>query len=284
MSFAQCLTRASLARPSVAQKAAAPARRGATVVRRAKATKDIPDDWDLDSLGGLMSDSEDASRAPWLPGSYAPLYLDGSLPGDFGFDPLGLGKSPVMLAQYREAEVIHCRWAMLGVAGMLGQELLGYGNWIDAPLSLAGGADATYAGTDLGPAITVPVIIAAEVALMGFVEGKRGSAKEAESRVYPGGAFDPMGLAKGDLDKLKLNEIKNGRLAMVAVFGFFMQGSVTHTGPVANLLAHVGDPWNMNVATSNSVAIPYMHPEVFANGAGGAAYWAAAVPSWYPGV
>jgi hypothetical protein len=29
--------------------------------------------------------------------------------------------------------------------------------------------------------------------------------------VYPGGAFDPMGLAKGDLDKLKLNEIKNGK-------------------------------------------------------------------------
>jgi hypothetical protein len=25
-----------------------------------------------------------------------------------------------------------------------------------------------------------------------------------------------------------------GRLAMVAVFGMFMQGSVTHTGPVAN--------------------------------------------------
>jgi hypothetical protein len=37
-------------------------------------------------------------------------------------------------------------------------------------VQMAAGADAVYAGTDLGPAITVPIIIAAEVALMGFVE------------------------------------------------------------------------------------------------------------------
>ena len=29
-------------------------------------------------------------KAGWLPGSYAPSYLDGSLPGDVGFDPLCL--------------------------------------------------------------------------------------------------------------------------------------------------------------------------------------------------
>jgi hypothetical protein len=41
-----------------------------------------------------------------------------------------------MLAKFREAELIHCRWAMLGVAGMLAVEVLGYGNWLEAPIGV----------------------------------------------------------------------------------------------------------------------------------------------------
>mmetsp|Transcript_47745 Transcript_47745/g.91288 ORF Transcript_47745/g.91288 Transcript_47745/m.91288 type:complete len:265 (-) Transcript_47745:314-1108(-) len=220
-----------------------------------------------------------ARDAPWLPGSQAPAYLDGKLPGDFGFDPLGFGENPDNLAQFREAELIHGRWCMLAVAGMLSVELLGFGNWVDAPLSMVNGGDATWFGLNLGPA-TFNNTAAVEIAMMAFAEGKRASA-DPEKRMYPGGSFDPMGMSKGDLDTLKLKEIKNGRLAMVAVMGMFCQAAVTGTGPVANWLAHIGNPWGVNVATSNSVAIPYMHPEVFSNGA---AYWAAALPSWYPGV
>ena len=40
-----------------------------------------------------------ASEGKWLPGSEAPEHLDGSLPGDYGFDPLELGKSPKNLAR-----------------------------------------------------------------------------------------------------------------------------------------------------------------------------------------
>ena len=38
-----------------------------------------------------------ANRPLWFPGAKAPEWLDGSLPGDYGFDPLALGKSPEYL-------------------------------------------------------------------------------------------------------------------------------------------------------------------------------------------
>jgi len=220
-----------------------------------------------------------AREAPWCPGSAAPSYLDGSLPGDFGFDPLGFGANPVNLVQFREAELIHGRWSMLAVAGMLSVEVLGYGNWLDAPLTMANGGESLYFGANLGPA-TFNNTAAVEIAMMTFAEGKRASQTDAEKRCYPGGSFDPMGMSKGDaekLDTLKLKEIKNGRLAMVAIMGMFCQASVTGTGPVANWLSHIGDPWGTNVATSNSVAIPYLHPEIFTDGA---AFWAAALPTY----
>jgi hypothetical protein len=43
--------------------------------------------------------------------------LDGSMVGDAGFDPLDLAENPVLLDNYREAEIRHCRIAMLGAAG-----------------------------------------------------------------------------------------------------------------------------------------------------------------------
>merc|ERR1711998_356172 len=149
-------------------------------------------------------------------------------------------------------------------------------------MSMVKGEDATWFGLNLGPA-TFNNTFAVEVALMGFAEGKRAMETDPEKKMYPGGSFDPMGMSKGDLDTLKLKEIKNGRLAMVAVFGMYMQASVTGTGPVANWLAHLADPWGMNVATSNKIAIPCLPPEIF-NYNSGAEFWNAALPSWYPGI
>jgi len=58
-----------------------------------------------------------ADREMWLKGSSAPAHLDGSLPGDFGFDPLGLGTDPERLKWFADAEIQNGRWAMLGVTG-----------------------------------------------------------------------------------------------------------------------------------------------------------------------
>lgn len=42
-----------------------------------------------------------------------------------------------------------------------------------------------------------------------------------------GGAFDPLGWSKGDLEDLKVKELKNGRLAMLAFLGFVAQYGAT---------------------------------------------------------
>ncbi|GFZ14781.1 chlorophyll a-b binding protein 6 [Actinidia rufa] len=85
--------------------------------------------------------------ADWMPGQPRPPYLDGSAPGDFGFDPLGLGEVPENLERYNESEHIHCRWAMLAVPGILFPEALGLGNWVKAQeWAAVPGGQATYLG------------------------------------------------------------------------------------------------------------------------------------------
>ncbi|KAA0846904.1 hypothetical protein EYC93_28510, partial [Enterobacter hormaechei] len=64
------------------------------------------------------------AKGEWLPGLSSPSYLNGSLPGDNGFDPLGLAEDPESLKWYVQAELVNGRWAMLGVAGMLIPEVL----------------------------------------------------------------------------------------------------------------------------------------------------------------
>ena len=195
-----------------------------------------------------------------MPGASAPSHLNGTLPGDYGFDPLNLGADRKDLDWYVQAELQHARWAMLGMVGMAAPEVLtkmgvsDLPNWHDAPFDKGYVADAT-------------ALFTVQMFMMNWAEVRRwqdmknpgsvsedpafpGKYKLPDGDVgYPGGIFNPSNYGKkGDeLKKLKAKEIANGRLAMVAILGCFIQYDHTGVGPIENLTNHLSNPAVNNV-------------------------------------
>ena len=71
--------------------------------------------------------------------------------------------------------------------------------------------------------------------------------------LIPGGAafnFAGFGRNETNLRDLQIKEIKNGRLAMIAVLGFGAQAVLTRVGPFQNLLDHLSNPTGNNILTN----------------------------------
>jgi hypothetical protein len=181
-----------------------------------------------------------ALKAKWLPigGVKAPLVLDGSLAGDVGFDPIGFSKSKNTLYWMREAEIKHARLAMLAAVGWPISELwhkniasaIGLTSILakddKAPSILNGGLDSVWSSG----------ILVMSIILAGFLEGKAMNngevfwGNEKPEGYIPGDLkFDPLNLykARGDKKTMETAEIKNGRLAMVAITAFAFQEAAT---------------------------------------------------------
>lgn len=212
------------------------------------------------------------NRPRWLgpiPYEY-PAYLTGELPGDYGFDVVGLAKDPVAFVKYFNFEILHARWAMLASVGVVVPELLdqlgivhfvepvwwkvGYAKLQGDTLDYLGIPGLHIAGSQ-----GVIVIAICQALLMVGPEYARYCGIKALEPLgiflpgdinYPGGLlFDPLGLSKDPVtfEELKVKEIKNGRLAMIAWIGFYLQAALTGKGPIQNLIEYISDPLHNNV-------------------------------------
>ena len=209
-------------------------------------------------------------------------YLNGSLPGDFGFDPLGLSDpegaggfiDPAWLSY---SEVFHGRWAMLGAAGCIAPEILASIGAIpqtpDEAIWFRSGVIPPAGSYDKYWADPYTIFFG-EIVAMQFAELKRwqdyknpGSQSKqyvlgiesafagSGNPAYPGGQWfnlANLGKTEAGMNELKLKEVRNGRLAMLAMFGYGAQAVATGKGPYANLLDHLSDPVGSNILTNFS--------------------------------
>ncbi|KAK6131777.1 hypothetical protein DH2020_034473 [Rehmannia glutinosa] len=235
-------------------------------------------------------------RPLWFPGSSPPQWLDGSKSGrgdsshiiilrsNFRLDsvvrssddkskaatdfPTGAWgdlkhikrSDPELLKWFAQAELMHSRWAMLAVAGILIPEWLESLGFIENFSWYDAGAREYFADPT--------TLFVVQLALMGWAEGRRWAdiinpgcvdieptlphkTKPKPDVGYPGGLwFDPFMWGRGSPEPvmvLRTKEIKNGRLAMLAFVGFCFQAVYTGQGPIENLMAHIADPGHCNI-------------------------------------
>ena len=183
------------------------------------------------------SSQQKFGRELWLPNTEPPAWLDGSLPGDRGFDPLGLSK-PVEFVQMSVDELeqnnavnkmgteegrfkvlpatvteqsLQPYTEVFDLARFRECELI-HGRWcmlaalgiIVAELSTGvswvdAGKVELERSTYLGFELpfSIQQLCYIEAILMGIIEVYRSKELDFEKRLYPGGYFDPLGTCNG---------------------------------------------------------------------------------------
>eukprot|EP00548_Thalassiothrix_antarctica_P006107 CAMPEP_0194134082 /NCGR_PEP_ID=MMETSP0152-20130528/4154_1 /TAXON_ID=1049557 /ORGANISM="Thalassiothrix antarctica, Strain L6-D1" /LENGTH=204 /DNA_ID=CAMNT_0038829623 /DNA_START=57 /DNA_END=671 /DNA_ORIENTATION=- len=168
--------------------------------------------------------ASETDMSPSMPFLVKPKNLDGWV-GDVGFDPIGFADWFDM-KWLREAEIKHGRVSMLATLGFVLQQfwtLPGYAHVDDS---------------NLGPTVVGISPMLQIVLWMGILEMWTNKGNVTMETMFtdpdrvPGNlGFDPMGLAvdKTDEEKrlMEWKELKNGRLAMLAIGGMIHHNWVT---------------------------------------------------------
>jgi hypothetical protein len=172
---------------------------------------------------GKVRSSAIFAKSKSVPFLDAPKNLDGMV-GDKGFDPIGF--SDIIDPRFlREAELKHCRLAMLGTLGFIATEFVKLPDHAVSPIEAHNVAVASGAMAQI-----LTLVVALEfVSVVAVKEMLDSSGRQ------PGEySFDPLGFSAGKSDKIKadyaLKELENGRLAMLAFGGIVTQAVVTGKG------------------------------------------------------
>jgi len=176
------------------------------------------------SVGQPRSTALNAEMSEALPFLTRPPKLKGWV-GDVGFDPLNFSEY-MDIKWMREAEIKHGRASMLATLGFVMQEywtLPGYQHVDDS---------------NLGPQVVGASAMLQIVFWMGVLEFWTNKGNVTMETMFedpkrePGNfGFDPLGLAVGktedQMNDMKLKELKNGRLAMLAIGGMIHHNWIT---------------------------------------------------------
>jgi len=201
-----------------------------------------------------------------LPWQEAPPGLDGTLPGDVGFDPFGFtnnlpttsGPSARSLKWYREAELIHGRICMLATLGVIFPEIYHF------PGNEGVGMDVFSELNALKAFYTVPDFAIYQILLFaGAVEIWRlrntvlGDRPAGDLNLGQFGAYNPakLNFSEEEYFLMQTREIKHCRLAMIGFLGQVLQLRANGGQP---LLQQLGEAFTVPEAVSKA---GYFFPE-----------------------
>lgn len=208
-------------------------------VPRTTALNEMPERmWDK-----MVDPTERSASLPWLP---RPINLDGSYVGDVGFDPFYLSSIPKdwsgfiqppsweergtisQLYWMREAELKHSRVAMLAWFGWLATDGA-FGVVMRFPGEIYKSIPSSYEAHNI---LVEQGSMTFLLLVVGFIEFCSSAvlvqvAKGESDREAGDFNLDPLKFLKGktkeEIDDMKLKELNNGRLAMLAFGGIATQ-------------------------------------------------------------
>lgn len=195
-----------------------------------------------------------------LPYEQAPALLDGSLPGDVGFDPcflstkaagpakyfngLFFGSAPIDgLTWYREAELMHGRIAQMAVLGFI---VPGFGtlasDWTayTNPLSTI----SSPPGAAIFPIFLFMAGLEFRRILIIQQDGAKYMAGDSQKWGQGAGRWNPFGFnyTPAEYAEKQVQEIKHSRLAMIGLLGLIFQANASGVGVVEQLGAALVAP------------------------------------------